>query len=617
MTTAHAPEGVTGSRTLTVRYAGGGSRRGPVTMGQANMIRCILRDEPDTINIHDVWPVPDGTGMDRALDALAALAVRHEALRTTFPYEAGSGAVPTEQVVAAAGSFTVTVLDHDVLPEDPDAYAEAVARAARDTRFRLDLDFPLRLRILARAGRPVRVALAASHAVTDGSALGVLRDEWLALLTGEELPPVTSLTPLDLAAEELSPAGRRKSAASLAHWERILRTGPQAMFAEDHAGGTETETPGLTLRSARGARALAAAARRTGALPGTVLLTAWCVLAAHRAGQSVCVAAVPTSNRFLPKLARSVSTLSQDALLDLDVRAPSFDALLTKAWGAAMNAYRLSRFDALDLWELIGRVTTERGSQFARDAVFNDISALPSTLAAAAAPEGAAPELELVWGEGQSLPTRLLTFVYETEPELRLATWADPALFPRAAAEELVTGLVLLLEAVAEGDLPLDTPGPLTGVTGVRPVARGPEWVRVDGCWVSPAAVADAVSDALSALLSEALDGSFSGTPSGAPPGSFGEAPSGRWDVEVVVEADAGGDPDGARLAARIGTGGRSGTDLDLTPDQVHAALMAVLPGRPGVLAPHRYVFVEGPPRQPAAAQRILREGTGRGRDAT
>ncbi|MFD4372879.1 condensation domain-containing protein [Streptomyces sp. NPDC058486] len=580
---APSADGLTGARTLTVRYAGGGARRGPVTMGQANMIRCILRDEPRTINIHDVWPVPDDTGMDRALGALAELAARHEALRTTFPYEAGSAAAPAEQVVAPAGSFTVTVLDHDELPEDTDAYAEAVARSALDTRFRLDLDFPLRLRIIARAGRPVRVALAASHAVTDGGALGVLRDEWLALLAGETLPPVTALTPLDLAAEEHSPSGRRKSAATLARWEHILRTGPQAMFAEDGAAGTEKDTLGLTLRSARGARALAAAARRTGALPSTVLLTAWCVLAAHRAGQSVCVAAVPTSNRFLPKLARSVSTLSQDALLDLDVRAPSFDAVLAKAWGAAINAYRHSRFDAVELWELIGRVTTERGSQFARDAVFNDISAMPSKLAAAVAPDENAPELELSWGDGHSLPTRLLTFVYETEPVLRLATWADPVLFPRPAAEELVTGLVRLLEAVAEADIPLDTPGPLTEVTGVRPVARGPEWTRVDGCWVSPTAVATAVA--------EALDGR---------------------PVEVVVEEGAGGD---RRLTAYIEAEQSDCPEDDLTPHQAHAAVMGVLPGRPGVLAPHRYVFVEGPPRQPAAGQRILREGTGRSRE--
>ncbi|MFF9345018.1 condensation domain-containing protein [Streptomyces sp. NPDC014773] len=588
MTAAPAADGVTGARTLTVRYAGGGARRGPVTMGQANMIRCILRDEPGSINIHDVWPVPEGTGMDRVLAALAELAARHEALRTTFPYQDG-GPAPAEQVVAPAGAFTVTVLDHDELPEDPDAYAEAVARSARDTRFRLDLDFPLRLRIVALGGRPVRVALAASHAVTDGSALGVLRDEWLTLLSGEPLPPVTSPTPLDLAAEENTPAGRRRSAASLAHWERILRTGPQAMFAEDGAAGTETDTPGLTLRSARGGRALTAAARRTGALPGTVLLTAWCVLTAHRAGQSVCVAAVPTSNRFLPKLARSVSTLSQDALLGLDVRAPSFDALLAKAWGAAMNAYRHSRFDALDLWELIGRVTTERGSQFARDAVFNDISALAGTLAAAAAPDEDAPELEIGWNEGLSLPTRLLTFVYETEPVLRLATWADPALFPRTAAEDLATGLVRLLEAVAEADVPLDAPG-LTGVTGVRPVARGPEWTRVDGCWVSPAAVAAALTDALR----------------GRP-------------VEVVVEEGPGGEESGRRLVAYVGADvgadERARPDGASTPEAAHTALMGVLPGRPGVLAPHRYVFVEGTPRHPVAAQRILSEGTGRSRE--
>ncbi|NEE45367.1 condensation protein, partial [Streptomyces sp. SID8455] len=44
-------------RTLTIAYTGGQERRGPITMGQANMIRCILRDDPTHINIHDVWPV--------------------------------------------------------------------------------------------------------------------------------------------------------------------------------------------------------------------------------------------------------------------------------------------------------------------------------------------------------------------------------------------------------------------------------------------------------------------------------------------------------------------------------------------------------------------------------
>lgn len=583
--------------TLTVAYDGGEERRGPVTMGQANMIRCVLRDEPGHINIHDVWPAPAGTGAEGAVDALRTLAVRHEALRTTFPHAPGS--VPREQVVAAAGTFTVTVLDHDELPGEPAVYAESLAREARDERFRLDRDFPLRVTLVALDGAAVYAAVAASHAVTDISALAVLKEEWLTLLSGGTLPPLTALTPLGLAAEEAAPAGLRKSAASLGYWERIIRTGPQAMFAEPGAEGTEIAAPRLTLRSRRGARALAAVAARTGGLPATVLLTAWCALLAHRTGQPACVTAVPTANRFEPRLTRSVNTLSQDALLCLDVRVPSFDVLLGKAWGAALNAYRHSRFDAVSLWEMIDRATFERGSRFSRDVAFNDVSTLPtalpstlpSTLPAAdpSSPGGetaVGPELELSWGEVQVLPTRVLTFVHETDPLLRLGVWADPALFTREQAEGLVVGLVRLLEAAAAGDVPLDA---LTEVTGVRTVERGPEWERVDGSWVSPPAVADA--------LSRALDG-----------------------VPVHVTTDpapGGGSPEGEGepgLMAYIAAGGRP-----LTPAGAHAALMDALPGRPGLLAPRRYVIVQDPPEEADLSgawvrQQILSEGTGRDR---
>ncbi|KQX56292.1 MULTISPECIES: condensation protein [unclassified Streptomyces] len=614
------------THTLTVRYSGGEERRGPVTMGQANMIRCMLRDEPAHINIHDVWPVPEGTRTEAAIDALRALVVRHEALRTTFPHAPGSA--PREQVVASEGEFTVTFVDHgheDLAgetssptgtgdPAEPDvtteateagvpaehasfaAYAESLARRARVERFHLDRDFALRVSLVALDGAPVFVALAASHALTDVSALSVLKEEWLSLLAGEELPPLTSLTPLGLAAEEATPAGLRRSEASLRHWERIIRTGPQAMFAEPGAAGTESPAPRLTLRSRRAARALALVAERTGGLPSTILLTAWCALVAHRAGQTACVAAVPTSNRYHPRLARSVNTVSQDALLSLDLRAGSFDALLRKAWGAALNAYRHSQFDALALWEMIDRTTHERGSRFARDVVFNDVSTLPSTVADTAtgtagtdtttgAPvDATGPELELSWGPEQVLPTRVLTFVYETGPLVHLATWADPALFRRDEAEALLTGLVRLLEAAATADVPLTS---LTDVTGVRPAARGPEWCRVDGSWVSPPLVAETLGKALQGLP-----------------------------VHVIADApDKDGNTPG--LTAFVAAGGNP-----LTPAEAHTALMDALPGHPGVLAPRRYVIVQDPPAEAGRSsawlrQQILVEGTGRDRDVT
>ncbi|MEU8666134.1 condensation domain-containing protein [Streptomyces anulatus] len=578
--------------TVTVAYAGGEERRGPLTMGQANMIRCILRDDPTHINIHDVWPVPEGTTMEAVTDALRALAGRHEGLRTTFPH--GPGAAPVDQVVSAEGTFTVTVLDHAGLPADPTGYAESVARAARAGRFALEREFPLRITLLTVAGAPVHVALAFSHAVADGSAMAILREEFAELLAGKELPGLTSLPPVDLASVEASPAGLRKSAASLRYWERIIRTGPQEMFAEPRGRrpGTDEEARQLTLRSRRGARALAGAARRTGHPEATVLMAAWCALVAHRAGQDSCVTAVPSANRFHPRVARSVTTTSQDALLHLDVRVPGFDALVARAWGSVLNAYRHSQFDSVRLWEMIDQVTTERGSHFGRDVVFNDVSALPAPLLGTDTQDRDDAEHELTWGPPQTLPTRLLAFTYRTAPQLHISLWAAPSLFTPEEAEGFLSGLVLLLEAAAAGDVPMEA---LTEVTAVRPAERGPAWLRVDGCWVSPAAVRETIGRAVDGLPVRVTeergpDGTADGTAEGA----------------------AGAEP---HLTAYIARG-----DTSLTPEQAHRALTALIPAAgSGVLAPHRYVLVGNPPTEPDRSDawrrlEIIEEGTGRSR---
>ncbi|OCC09874.1 condensation domain-containing protein [Streptomyces sp. PTY087I2] len=579
--------------TVTVAYAGGDERRGPLTMGQANMIRCILRDDPTHINIHDVWPVPEGTTVAAVTDALRALAVRHEGLRTTFPHPP-PGAAPVEQVVAAEGTFTVTVLDHAELPGDPAEYAESVARASRAGRFALEREFPLRITLLTVAGQPAYVALAFSHAVADGSAMAILREEFAELLADKELPEVTSLPPVDLAAVEASPAGLRKSEASLRYWERILRTGPQEMFAEPRGRrpGTDEEARQLTLRSRRGGRALAGAALRTGHPEATVLMAAWCALVAHRAGQDSCVTAVPSANRFHARVARSVTTTSQDALLHLDVRVETFDALVARTWGAVLNAYRHSQFDSVRLWEMIARVTAERGSHFGRDVVFNDVSALPAPLLGTDTQDRDNAEHELTWGPPQTLPTRLLAFTYRTAPQLHISLWAAPSVFTPEEAEGFLSGLVLLLEAAAAGNVPMEA---LAELTGVRPAERGPDWLRVDGCWVSPDAVRETLGRAVGGLPVWVAE----------EPGPYGTA-------DGTAAGAAGTDP---HLTAYIARG-----ETPLTPAEAHRALTALIPAAgSGVLAPHRYVLVENPPTEPDRSDawrrlEITEEGTGRSR---
>ncbi|MET9499370.1 condensation domain-containing protein [Streptomyces sp. NPDC006552] len=599
--------------THRVAYRGGTARRGPLAVGQTNMIRCILRDDPVQINIHDVWPAPDATSVERALDALRVLVERHEALRTTFPHHGGD--LPDEQQVAAAGTFDVVERAHHAWPDAPARYAESVARRSRHGRFRLDRDFPLRPTLLTRDGSVTHVALAASHAATDGTALAILHDEWRALVTGATLPaPAALTTPLDLAAEETSPAGRRKTEASLRYWERVLRTAPQAMFAEPRLRAGEHATAQLSLRSLRAGRALRAVTARTGSPAATVLLAAWSTLAAHRAGQSTCVAAAPTSNRGRSGLARSVNTLSQDALLSLDVSGPTFDTVLRKAWGAALDAYRHSRFDSVQLWNMIDSVTRERGSRFARDVVFNDVSSVPATsVGTAASPEAVSPELSLTWGPEQELPTRLLTFVYALEPELRLSLWADPALFTREEAERYLMGLVRLLEAAASADVTL---AELTAVTGVRPATRDADWIQIDGCWISRTAVEQAVSEAAGHLpahvaVTDTLSGAAPGTP--RDPGIADQGGTGP----AEPDNPAGTRPDGRnrRLTVFVAAPDASA----VTPRTLHTAVMAQVATRSELLAPHHYILVADTPRDAADTAAwhrlpVLVEGNGRER---
>ncbi len=144
----------------------------------------------------------------------------------------------------------------------------------------------------------------------------------------------------------------------------------------------------------------------------------------------------------------------------------------------------------------------------------------------------------------------------------------------------------------------------LTEVTGVHPAERGAHWRQVDGSWISPPAVADALSRALDGLpVHVTLDVPPADTPSGDIPS--GAAPPGA----TPPEGDAG-----QYLTAFVASGGSP-----LTPARAHAALMDVLPGRPGVLAPHRYVIVQDPPTGADRTnawlrQQILMEGNGRER---
>ncbi|HEV2635723.1 MAG TPA: condensation domain-containing protein [Actinocrinis sp.] len=514
------------TRSVVVRYAGQSSGSGPLTLGQDNMIRCILHDDPAHINKHVVWPVPPGVGVDSALYALQVIAGRHEALRTVYP---GSADVqPTVQEVRADGEFTVDVFE---TAGDPEELAWEIGLSRLGARFDLAADFPLRLALVIGGGRLAWISVVVCHAAADAVGTAVLFEDWKDLATGRELPPLTAPTPRDLAAQERSSSGERRAKASLRHWERILRTCPHAVFADSDLAPSTGSLPTFMLHSVSMAANCAAAAQRTGTSPSTIMFAAYVAVVSQRAAQQTIVLAALSANRHRAGLEDYVGSLAQDALISLDTDAEDFDELISRAASATMAGYWHSTFDSRKIWQIIDDVGYLRGARFARHVVLNDLSVTIPEEVTRNRPVPA-EDPQLTWLPEKGIPTRLMLNIWRLRDCVELTLHADPRLFDQAETEQLALGMMRLVEAAAAGPVPL---AGLAALTGIVPGRREGEWNRIGSSWIE----LDAVRELLDLALAK----------------------------RPVRVQEVGG-----RLVARI-----ADDDRPLTPEQAHRAVMATL----------------------------------------
>jgi hypothetical protein len=580
------------SRTrITIRYDGGTSGSGPLTFGQDNMIRCIRQDEPEQINRQGSWPVPDGVDLPAALAALRTLAERHETLRTVFPPAPDDpGGFPVRQEVRAQGEFTVEAVPADHLDDlQLDKLAAELGQASTALAFGLAVDFPLRCTLFTRGGLLARMVVAVSHAAVDGAATALLAQEWSLLAAGKELPPVTSPTPLQVAAAERTRQGLRRARTSLRHWERILRTGPHATFADSRLTGPADQVSVLIARSRSGAEALEAASRRTGATPSTVLLAVFAALAAHRAAQPRLVIAALSANRHRPGLAEYVGTVAQDGFLSLDTGAADLDEVIGRTKAASMAGFLNSTFDAEKVWQMIEDTAHLRGARFARHIVVNDLSLTIPERAFEGRPTPLA-DPEISWLPDQRVPVRLMFNVLRVRGQLEFALLSCPQVLDRAEAGRFVQGLIAVVDRAARGPVALAELGELTGV---EPGLRVGDWRQHDNSWID--------LDAVRSLLAQAV-----------------AETSGGGAVRSRVELEGG------RLVARIAhtaadprrTAAEPGRADAPTPHSLHQRVMAALPRHETAMAPQYYLVhhadADPGPSADWARLPVLAEGPGR-----
>ncbi|WP_051450631.1 condensation domain-containing protein [Actinospica robiniae] len=569
------------SRRVAIAYHGQSSGSGPLSLGQDNMMRCTIENEPADINKQGSWPVPDGTSLDQVISALRTLAERHEALRTVYPYPDGGGR-PVEQVVLGEGEFGIDVVETD---RDPLIEVDEIGRRNRAIRFDVAREFPLRLTLVTVDGVPKGLSAVICHAAADGAATAFLVTEWLELVSGRTLPPHTGPTPRQVALDERSPAGLRRTKSSLQHWERILSTGPHAIFADARLGPSDGTHTSLVIHSVRAAEALEAVSARLSASTSTIIMAAYAAMAALQAGRDDVVIAALSANRHRRSLVEYVGTVAQDALIALSTDTPDFDELIGRAGAAGMTAYWHSSFDSAEIWRLIDEIGARRGARFARHLVLNDLSTtVPDALLRdiPAPPE----DPHVIPLPVEPIPTRLMLNVWRLRGCVSITLHADRQLFTEQEAEDFARGLLRLIEEAAERTVPI---AEISALTGIEPGPRPGEWRLLDSAWVDLAAVRE--------LLATALD---------------------KRPVDLE-ESDG-------RLIAHIGD-----DDRPLTPREVHEALVDVLfhrrrGGAPGLaagdekvlvgssgsgwettIAPHHYVIHRGAPHGPVVA-----EGAGR-----
>ncbi|MEV1178510.1 hypothetical protein, partial [Nonomuraea sp. NPDC049784] len=189
------------------------------------------------------------------------------------------------------------------------------------------------------------------------------------------------------------------------------------------------------------AAAAQAVAARNRVSSSTVLLAGAMRLAGGLTGQRFCGMRVIVNNRFAAGRRDVVSTISQEALVVLDLDTDSFDALVRQAWGTALRAYRQAQYDPYAMEEAVTGV----GPGIRSFGCFNDQRLVQEDNASSSAVEG---KTELSWTDAMDRNICDFRLHLGGEPDLmEVSCYADTTLLPPSGIEQYLLDLEGLIVA--------------------------------------------------------------------------------------------------------------------------------------------------------------------------
>jgi hypothetical protein len=571
---------------VPVKFSGTRTDSGPLTLGQQNVLLWAVDQTVFGAVQWQTFNLAPGRSLNDVTRAIGRLISRHESLRTLFTV--GPSGEWTQQV-SASGELLVEIHETDGRLDA----TEALLKLRLNAPFVLDREWPIRAAVITSGPAPARVLLVLSHMAADFASLDIIARDFRRLVRSSlgQAPGPSTLHPLDQAKLEMSPLARHRAQAALRYWETTLRGTPQCMLAVP--GHEPASGPRMaTLRSRAAAIAMARIADRTHASQSVVILAAVATLLGLRTVNDRCQIISLCANRVTPASRDYVGTIAQDALIVADLTAETFDGIIRATRTAALTAYYHSQYDAESLWQMIDRVNEDRGTEFHRDCVLNDLNGAAvqvQTGHVGSLPEkgdaaNAMGDTRLVWTDTDPRP---LLFYFEvfrlTRHDVSLSVWADESRFPPAEVEDFLLAVERLLVAADRRDVPARDIGELAGI---RPVLRDASWRRIDKCWVEMPAVQQLLDDVVASVPGIDAAQVF----------CTRDVASTRTAEAVVAYASASG---------------------DITPQILHTHCRQRLADRPTAMAPAWYVICDRPPDDRARLESWRRlpvrvEGSGR-----
>lgn len=567
----------TATRTITFD-APGEARTGPLTWAQQHMLALIeeLAPRTESVNLSFFCALRSGVREAEVLDALRNLVETYEALRTVYlPPPDGPA-----QRVARSGELAVPVIE---APAGTAATtASQVAKVMWAEPFDITGEWPMRVALVTSGGQPRHLAFTLCHLVVDQTGADRIQDHLRPLLARPPAPagkPAVIHQPLDEAAWESSPAGRRHGERAVRHHARTFAAMPQTMLPR---AAVEVPSPRyhfLQYDSAALALAVAWLAARHGVGPAAVLSAGLCAVAGYAASLDRAFVQMTVGNRIAERTRHAVGMHTQDVPVFLDLSDAAMSDIIVRANTAILQAARFGQYPPAELAARRREIEIERGVALDLSCWLNyrlvghrrPLSPDPPSRAALAEAEKAT---RWRWNDGvDSSTSTYFVFADDAGDMIRFTLLVDTAVLPPDEAVAWLRSVERLLSATATGDVAVEEVGAYTDLT---PVPRGADWLLTEGGWAHLPTVTDLVRRISGARHCAVF-------PDGSPPN---------------------------RLVAYL----HAPTITDLT--RLHISCVDALPGLRTAIAPHRYVICPTPPPTPdLEAWRtlpILTEGTGR-----